>query len=117
VEKVYAPILTAAGIETRIVDRDDEMIADPGVRLCTMHRAKGLEFEHVIIAGLGDARYPRPIDDGLAHDVLALRAHEAIHRSLLFVSATRARDGLHVSGWGARSPSMGMPDVRGILRL
>jgi superfamily I DNA/RNA helicase len=57
------PALQEAGIATVRIDASDEHKAGPGVRLCTMHRAKGLEFRHVLVAGVGDERFPRPADE------------------------------------------------------
>jgi hypothetical protein len=43
IEKVYPAALNKNGIEFQIITRDEEMLETPGARLCTMHRAKGLE--------------------------------------------------------------------------
>ena len=101
-DDVYAPALQDAGISTVRIDNSDELRAGPGVRLCTMHRAKGLEFQHVFVAGLGDDRFPRPTEEGLDDDPVATAHHDARQRSLLFVAATRARETLTISGWGTK---------------
>jgi superfamily I DNA/RNA helicase len=96
------PALQEAGIATVRIDASDEHKAGPGVRLCTMHRAKGLEFRHVLVAGVGDERFPRPADEP-DEDPVAAAWHDARQRSLLFVAATRARETLTVVGWGTRT--------------
>lgn len=60
--------------------------ATPGLRMATIHRVKGLEFEHVVLAGrLDDMDSP-------------IEASEASRqkRALLYVAATRARNSLFV---------------------
>jgi RecQ family ATP-dependent DNA helicase len=60
-----------------------------GVRLATVHAAKGLEFRHVFLA---DGHWTRPIDaDGF---VDGRQAEE--ERRLYYVGMTRARDTLHL---------------------
>jgi DNA helicase IV len=58
----------------------------PGLRMATIHRAKGLEFDHVILAG--------KLDD-LDAKVEAFES-TAQKRALLYVAATRARCALFV---------------------
>ena len=58
----------------------------PGLRLATIHRVKGLEFDHVILAG--------KLDEMDAVDETSERAKQK--RSLLYVAATRARCSLFV---------------------
>ncbi len=62
----------------------------PGVRLATMHRVKGLEFDVVILAGYGGAEHyaaalSRDEDAGVVEDT------ENAERCLLHVAATRAK--------------------------
>lgn len=75
--------------------RDAELT--PGqVPVMTMHSAKGIEFQHVIVLGAGSGEIPAP----WAIDRLTEADREdAIlrERSLLYVAATRARDELVVT--------------------
>jgi superfamily I DNA/RNA helicase len=102
----YEAALAAAGLASVRVTGDGVPQDKGKVRLCTMHRAKGLEFLHVCIAGLGDDRFPRPIDAGLSDDPVAVAREQQVQRSLIFVAATRARETLTVSGWGVRAPGL-----------
>lgn len=58
----------------------------PGLRMATVHRIKGLEFDHVILAG--------KLDEMDALDESTERVKQK--RSLLYVAATRARCSLFV---------------------
>jgi superfamily I DNA/RNA helicase len=60
-----------------------------GVRLATMHRVKGLDFDAVIVAGLSADQSPAFPQGDL--DSVALRTYEAQERSLLYVALTRAK--------------------------
>jgi DNA helicase-2/ATP-dependent DNA helicase PcrA len=72
-----------------------------GVRVMTMHDAKGHEFEHVYVLGLMSARMPgprrqtlEPIPDALLKEAvppLSRAEHAAEMRRLLHVAMTRAR--------------------------
>ena len=76
---------------------------DHAVRLATMHRVKGLEFDRVIMASVNDGMVPLPTalrgkaDDG-ARDWA-----ETEERALVYVAATRARKELLVLGHGVPS--------------
>jgi DNA helicase-2/ATP-dependent DNA helicase PcrA len=72
-----------------------------GVRVMTMHAAKGLEFDHVYVLGLMAARMPgprrralEPIPDALIKEAVppdSKAVHAAEMRRLLHVAMTRAR--------------------------
>ena len=72
-----------------------------GVRVMSMHAAKGLEFDHVYVVGLIASRMPGPrrrtldpIPDALIRESLppdSREAHAAEMRRLLHVAMTRAR--------------------------
>lgn len=119
---------TAGRLERRIADLYSSPPAAPGdaVQVMTMHRAKGLEFDYVLVPGLGrppraapkpllawregrDARggdtllmAPLPASGGdRLYDCLrALDAREAAAEAvrLLYVALTRARECVHLFG-------------------
>jgi superfamily I DNA/RNA helicase len=75
-----------------------------GVRVATMHSAKGLEFARLAVIGVNADALPLPIavtpaaEDELQHEYDVLR-----ERCLLYVACTRARDELVVTGSGPPS--------------
>lgn len=82
---------------------DDRSVV--GVRVTTMHRAKGLEFFAVALPFLSDGVFPpngalkAAVDEADRQDILDR------HRSLLHVAATRAKKVLRVS-WSGRPSSL-----------
>ncbi|MFD8484294.1 UvrD-helicase domain-containing protein [Streptomyces sp. NPDC059712] len=78
---------------------------DGGVHIGTMFRFKGLEYQHMIIAGVTDGLVPRAnVQQRRTTDPARYRAEMQRARSLLFVAATRARDSLDVFWHGEPSP-------------
>jgi len=77
-------------LEQRLARRID------AVTLATFHRAKGLEWYHVHLVGVGDGAIPHP-----RARTPAQRAEE---QRLLYVALTRATDSVSVS-WSQRAPS------------
>lgn len=92
--------LVANGVQVLRLSRDSSL-TDAGVRVGSMHRAKGLEFKAVLVAGADAAHLPHPaslrgVDDPKdQEDVIEQE------RRLLYVAMTRARDELAVS-WSGR---------------
>ena len=80
---------------------DDEKRGD-AVRVATMHRVKGLEFDHVLLTSVNDGVVPRRhVAD--AADATARESAETEERALLHVAATRARKSLSVLSFGTPS--------------
>ncbi|MEU7021608.1 UvrD-helicase domain-containing protein [Streptomyces sp. NPDC046203] len=74
------------------------------VRIGTMHRFKGLEFQRVFLAGVSEGLIPHQrIEAFRLSNPDRCRQEEQRARSLLFVAATRARDELVVSWHGRAS--------------
>ncbi|HEY7124071.1 MAG TPA: UvrD-helicase domain-containing protein [Ktedonobacterales bacterium] len=98
----YQHILATAGIpHTRL---EAKVTRGPGVQLATMHRVKGLEFRAVFIVGCSSDVLPQPyIGDG---DEMGRLEHLEREQRLLYVSMTRARELLWMSGAGSLSPIM-----------
>jgi ATP-dependent DNA helicase UvrD/PcrA len=67
-----------------------------GVTLATLHAAKGLEWDHVFVAGVHEGTVP------ITYATTPRAVEE--ERRLLYVGLTRARDGLTVSWSLARAP-------------
>jgi DNA helicase-2/ATP-dependent DNA helicase PcrA len=67
-----------------------------GVTLASLHAAKGLEWDAVLVVGLSDGLVPISLAEGW----------EAVEeeRRLLYVGVTRAREHLHLSWARARTP-------------
>lgn len=82
----------------------------PGVRLCTMHRAKGLEFHAVAIPFLSRSTFPPPKALQSAVDEADRRNILQQQKSLLHVAATRAKRVLRVS-WSGEPSALLAPAI------
>lgn len=94
----------AAGIISLLLSRDEDSNQLHGIRLGTMHRAKGLEYKVVFAYDCSEGVVPymtalRRFKDPADYD--AARARE---QQLLYVSLTRARDEVFITWAGLPSP-------------
>lgn len=95
--------LTGHGIDASAVGANGPRKPD-SVHVGTLHRFKGLEYQHMLIAGVSDGAVPAPraaqlkLTDPADYDRALKQA-----RSLLFVAATRARDALTITWHGRPS--------------
>lgn len=80
-------------------DREKE-----GVRLASMHRVKGLEFDRVAIASVNKGLVPLRTAVFSRGDEAGRAAAETEERALVYVAATRAKKELLVLGFGEPSP-------------
>jgi superfamily I DNA/RNA helicase len=81
------------------------------VRIGTMHRFKGLEFQRVFLTSVGEGQVPHQrIERYRFTDPDRYRQEEQRARSLVFVAATRARDELIVT-WSGRASRFLPPDA------
>ena len=78
--------------------------SDDALRLVTMHRFKGLEFDHMLIPGLNAAVLPNRRVLNACPDQVSREAFEQRERSLLHVAATRARKRVVIPRTGEPSP-------------
>ena len=101
-EDRYQPMLKTAKVPCIVLAKKNEP-GEPGVRLATMHRVKGLEFPVMLLGGVNAGVVPLRVSS-LEGDPTARMEHDERERSLLFVAATRARDHLIVTSWGSPSP-------------
>ncbi|HEY6795325.1 MAG TPA: ATP-dependent DNA helicase UvrD2 [Kineosporiaceae bacterium] len=91
----------AATLATLVTDLDERAAAQhaptvEGVTLASLHAAKGLEWDAVMIIGLSEGLMPISLAEGW----------EAVEeeRRLLYVGITRAREHLHLSWARSRTP-------------
>lgn len=88
----YAEALEDRGIGTRKVQPHvAEDPNKPGLRVATMHRVKGLEYDRVVVAGLSEDAMPLKVRVGRSEDAAVRHEAEIMERALLYVSLTRAR--------------------------
>jgi superfamily I DNA/RNA helicase len=101
----YEAALGGKGIPVyKIKPSEREDRTRPGLRLATMHRVKGLEFDRMIIAGVNAGAVPHPAALHAASDPAVRAEAEVRERALLYVAATRARREVRITGWGEPSP-------------
>ena len=97
--------LLAHGLKAEVLEREGDDSYDPGIKLLTMHRSKGLEFDAVCLMFLGAQDFPPSwlsASDAFPDD--AARDDELQRlRSLIHVAATRARGVLRISQTGRLS--------------
>lgn len=97
----YLDALEARGFQCcwlKSTNTDDRELE--GVRVATMHRVKGLEFDRMVLAGVNDGVVPRPnhsADEAVRED------DENADRALLYVALTRARSEALVTSHGKPS--------------
>jgi len=102
--KQYEGALKVKGKETYFVRRSEaEDRRKSGIRLATMHRVKGLEFDRVIIAGVNDGIVPLDGEWTKTNDSVIQRESETHERALLYVAATRAKKDVLVTSFGKAS--------------
>jgi superfamily I DNA/RNA helicase/mRNA-degrading endonuclease RelE of RelBE toxin-antitoxin system len=102
--KSYGEALSQKDISLYFIKRsapEDRRIE--GLRLATMHRVKGLEFETIIIAGVNDGIIPHDKALSYTSDPTVKSDAEIQERSLLYVSATRAKKELLITSFGKPS--------------
>ena len=101
--------LQVQGIDVEVIEGDT--VDDPtrtGVRLATMHRVKGLEFERVVMASMNEGLVPLSVAVTDKGDDAARESAETEERSLVYVAATRAKKELLVLSYGSPSPFFGV---------
>lgn len=88
----YEAALKQAGLAMYRVQRskpDDH--SKPGLRIATMHRVKGLEFQRMVIAGVNDDLMPLKRALERSEDAAVKRDAEEMERALFYVAVTRAK--------------------------
>jgi superfamily I DNA/RNA helicase/mRNA-degrading endonuclease RelE of RelBE toxin-antitoxin system len=104
VEKVEEH-LTNAGIGATTIGKDGPRLQDATVHVGTLHRFKGLEYQHMLVADASAGSLPSTRIESLrATDPHRYARELKRARSLLFVAATRARDALAITWHGTPSP-------------
>lgn len=101
----YRGALRSAGLDTYAIrPHKAEDRAQPGVRMATMHRAKGLEFNRVIVAGVREGIVPHRRALQQAGDQADRKQRLKRERSLLYVAVTRAKRDVVITSHGVLSP-------------
>ena len=93
------PGLTVYEISRNSSDQRDRA----GVRLATMHRVKGLEFDHVIIVAANKGVVPLDPVLASADDKITERDRDTGERALLYVALTRAKKAAMITATGQPS--------------
>ena len=75
-----------------------DSVNQKGIRLATMHRVKGLEFDYMYVAGVNDG--VMPLGNLESEDPTIIKEHEQKERSLLYVAITRAKRFCAITGFG-----------------
>lgn len=100
----YEGIIKAENIPTYQIKRNSsDKLKHDGIRLATMHRVKGLEFDHVIITSVNKGMVPLEVEDYESDDIIAKEEHELKERSLLYVAVTRAKISALITSYGTSS--------------
>ncbi len=99
-------LLTGNGINSHIIKPRETggFENDGSVRLATVHRVKGLEFDQVIFASANSELIPLKSEVTDKADNVSLRNAETEERCLVYVALTRARKSSIVTSYGKASP-------------
>lgn len=95
-------------IEVERIKRDAPNRGHPeAVRVATMHRVKGLEFDEMILASMNDGLVPLTLALDDRGDAVERRQADLEERALLYVAVTRAKKVALVLGYGRLSRYLG----------
>lgn len=99
----YIAQLTNAGIRAYEIKRsamDDRSME--GVRIATMHRVKGLEFQYVFVVAVNNRVIP--LQSAIDHtDPVSEAETMTSEKCLLYVALTRAQKGAYITSYGKKS--------------
>jgi len=99
----YSSYFTDKNISTVKISRNTkDNISNNGIRLATMHRVKGLDFDHVIIASMNDGIVPLEVSE-ISDEQQIENERLLQEKSIVFVAATRAKKSLLITSYGAKS--------------
>ena len=99
----YIAQFTRAGIRSYAIKRNktDDRNFD-GLRVATMHRVKGLEFQYVFIVAVNNRVVPLPAAINKT-DAVSEAESIASEKCLLYVALTRAQKGAYITCYGKKS--------------
>ena len=101
----YEGVIKSAGIPVCRIRRSvAEDRRTSGLRLATMHRVKGLEFDYVIVAGVNDGVVPLAVSHSSEAEAFEAAENETRERALLYVAVTRSKRGAILTAHGKKSP-------------
>jgi superfamily I DNA/RNA helicase len=96
--------LEKIGVKTAVIKPSEPDSADEdAVKLATVHRVKGLEFDQVILASANDGLIPLDFALRDKADAVSKEDADTEERSLVYVAITRARKSAFVLSYGALS--------------
>ena len=98
-EKLEALGLATAVIEPSKVDSKN----DNAIKMATIHRVKGLEFDQLILASANEGLVPLAVAMKGKADKVSAQEAETEERSLVYVAITRARKQAYVLSYGVMS--------------
>lgn len=87
----WVEYLDQRGYATYVLGKDAEDADRPGIRIATMHRVKGLEFDAVAVADVNPGTVPPKGKLEETTDVVSRHELCKQYRSLIYVALTRAR--------------------------
>lgn len=99
----YIAQFTKAGLRAYAIKRNktDDRNYD-GLRVATMHRVKGLEFQYVFVAAVNNRVIPLPSAINRT-DAVSEKESLTSEKCLLYVALTRAQKGAYITSYGKKS--------------
>ncbi|WP_231882919.1 UvrD-helicase domain-containing protein, partial [Oleiphilus sp. HI0132] len=91
------------GIKTSIIQANRADEGSGAIKLATVHRVKGLEFNHVVLASANEGLIPLQYALQGRADKASLAQADTEERSLVYVALTRARKSAHILSYGQLS--------------
>ena len=99
----YYDYFSSKDFQTLKISRNSkDDLSNTNVRIATMHRVKGLDFDHVIIASMNKGIVPHETGE-ISDEELINKEYLQKEKSLVFVAATRAKKSLLVTSYGLKS--------------